>query len=167
MKEWLKLPHNQHLEWSESDRRRARGGGGDGQRPRRRSGPSSHPHSRLLTIGRHREQWRAPNIRVVARGWQQRGGGRKAERDGRSAPGRRAGESPALSFPVGRRWTIGRRRRRMGAKWPRWPGLPRREARGGFSRPFPPFRNYFRFCKSTSGLTPTSIRTLFPYYTGF
>ena len=28
------------------------------------------------------------------------GGGRKAERDGRSAPGRRAGESPALFLPL-------------------------------------------------------------------
>ena len=50
---------------------------------------------------------------------------------------------------------------------PRWPCLPRREARGGFTRPFPPFRNYFRFCKSTTGFMPTSVHTLFPYYMGF
>jgi len=63
------------------------------------------------------------------------GWGRSLERDGRSAPGRRAGDLPALSFPVGRRWTIGRCRGRIGAKWPRWPGLPR--GKGRLLTPFP------------------------------
>jgi len=80
-------------------------------------------------------------------------------------PGRRiASPSPP---PIGRRWMIGRRRGCMGTKRPRWPDLRCREARGGFSHSFQPFRNYFRFCKSTSGLTPTSQHTLYPYYTGF
>jgi len=131
--------------------------------PRRRSGPSPHPHSRLLTIGRQRGDG-SPETSGGGQGMATAGRGAKGGARwtvSPMTPGRRI----ASPFPpsVLRRFTIARRRGRMGAKQPQWPCLPRREQRGGFSRPFPPFRNYFRFCKSTSGLTPTSIRTLFPY----
>ena len=80
--------------------------------------------------------------------WQQRGGAKGGALWTVSpmTPGRRIA-SP-FHPSVGRRLTIGRHRGQMGAKQPRWPFLPRREARGGFSRPFPPFRNYFRFCNA-------------------
>jgi len=130
-------------------------GRGDQQRP-----PDAFPGRLRTAIA---SSWQSvdsmvmarPKRRVVARRWQrgEGGGERPCTTDGQ----------PQDARPENRP----RRRGRMGAKRPRWPGLPRREARGGFSRPFPPFRNYFRFCKSTSSLTPTSIRTLFPYYTGF
>ena len=58
------------------------GEGGSTGAPRRRSGPSSHPHSRLRTTGRHRGQWRARNTRGVSRGWLRGSGG-----DHRSAMG--------------------------------------------------------------------------------
>jgi len=124
----------------EDGRERGAIGGG----PRRRSGPSPHPHSRFRTIGRQR-----------------RGGTPEMSGDGQgmvtgSATGGkcRVGELPVPSpsrAPMDERWTS---RADRCAKPTRWPGVPHR---------FPPCRNYFRFCKFTSGFTPTSVRTLFPY----
>ena len=56
------------------------------------------PHSRLPTIGRQRGDG-SPETSGGFQGMETAGGGRKAERDGRSAPWRRAGESPAISIP--------------------------------------------------------------------
>ena len=142
----LKLRHS-HPMYTHTWRDRSRiAGGRSGEEgsaaaPRRRCGPSSHPHSRLQATGRGRE--------------------RRSAIAGQPQDARPENRQPFP--PVGFQGTIGRRRGRMGVKQSRRPCLPRREARGGFSRPFPPFRNYFRFCKYTSGLTPTSMRTLFPY----
>ena len=78
-------------------------------------------------------------------------GGRAGEGGSTGAPRRRSGPSRAYRC----------------AKCTLWQSFPRRVARGGFSRRFPPIRNYFRFCKSTYVLTPASILTLFLYYRGF
>jgi len=78
--------------------------------PRRRSGPSPHPHSRLGTIG----DIAGSGARNVC--W--RPGNGYGERDGRPAPGGPAGESPVPSLlpPIGRRWAIARRRGRIGTR---------------------------------------------------
>jgi len=90
------------------------------------------------------------------------GAGRPAERDGRLAPGCRAGESPALSLP--RRTPMDdRSTSRTDWRESAAMAIPYHEARGDLSCPF---RIYFRFCKSTSGFTPTSEHTLFPYCMG-
>ena len=111
-----------------------------------------------------RAEMARPKRRVVARGWQQPGGERRSAMDGEPQD---AGPVNRLPFPSLHRVPIDDRSMSLTdwRKWPRLPGLTRREARGRFSRPFRPFRNYFRFCKSTSGFTPTSVRTLFPFKT--
>ena len=87
----------------------ARGGGGD-----RRPVPMLFPaDAGTLSIDQHSRLWRTRN---VAKRLEATGGARPGTCNGRSARGRRAGESPCRpsSLPVGRRWTIGRRCRRMG-----------------------------------------------------
>jgi len=77
--------------------------GAIGGGPRRRSGQSPHPHSRLRTIGRQR-----------GCGSQETSGDGYGERDRCRMQGRRIA-SP-FPTPVGRRWTSCGRRRRIGAR---------------------------------------------------
>jgi len=69
----------------------------------------------------HSRQWRAHNGRGGT------GGSRPGKRNGHRPPEQRAGESPPP--PFGRRWTIGRRRRRDG----RVTGVKRRAAAGSLA----------------------------------
>ena len=71
-------------------------------------------------IHRHSGWWHARNVAT--------GGARPMKRNGRSARSRRDGKWPPLPpSPIGRRWTIGRRRGRMGAQnGGQRPGLQRR-----------------------------------------
>ena len=102
------------LRYTWCDRSRIAGGrvrlGRSAAAPRRRSGPSPHPHSRLGTIG----DIAGSGARNVC--W--RLGNGYGERDGRPAPGGPAGESPVPSLlpPIGRRWAIARRRGRIGTR---------------------------------------------------
>ena len=65
------------------------------------------------SIDRHSGRWCAQNVAKWPREGAT-GGARPGKHNGRSAPGRRAGKLPPA--PVKCRWTIGRRRGRMGTQ---------------------------------------------------
>jgi len=96
--------------WLELDRRYVRKGGIAGRLP------TLFPaHARTPSIDRHSGQWRTQNV-AKRPGEGPTEGAWPGMRNGRSAPGRRAGASPCPLPHVGRLWTTSRRRGRTGTQ---------------------------------------------------